>query len=146
MKRKNVWKACLLVCFNLLLWSCGPSQYEQTLAKKWKPSFDAETEIKKRAKQHYSKMGKKHIEKLKQGIAQKAANMLYEFKPDGKYRIVFEKDGEPEVGTWKVIDGGKVLFIKSDRGKQQKITIKSLNDKKVVLSINENTDLTLLPA
>ncbi|WP_299454002.1 lipocalin family protein [uncultured Microscilla sp.] len=146
MKRKNVWKACLMVCFNLLLLSCGPSQYENTLAKKWKPSFDPETEIKKRAKQHYAKMGKKHVNKLKQGIAQKTAQMVYEFKPDGKYRIVFEKDGEPEVGTWKVIEDGKVLFIKSDRGKQQKITIKSLTANKVVLSIDENTELVLLPA
>lgn len=146
MKRKNVWMACAIVCFNLLLLSCGPSQYENILAKKWKPTFNAEQEVKNRAKKHFAKMGKKHLEKLKEGINKKAAQMFFDFKKDGKYNIVFEKDGEAEEGTWKIIDGGKVLFIKSNKGKQQKITIKSLSNQKVILSINENQDLTLLPA
>lgn len=145
MIRKNVWMAFVMLCFSVLFMSCGDNQYEKILAKKWKPTFNAQKEIKDRAKKHFAKMGEKHIAKLKKGIEQKATQMVFDFKADGKYTIVFEKDGEPETGTWKVIEGGKVLFIKSDRGKQQKITIQSLSETKAVLKINETQELILLP-
>lgn len=145
MMKKNVWMAFIMLCFSVLLMSCGDNQYEKILAKKWKPVFNAQKEIKDRAKKHFAKMGEKHIAKLKKGIEQKATQMVFDFKPDGKYTVVFEKDGEPETGTWKVIEGGKVLFIKSDRGKQQKITIQSLSESKAILKINETQELILLP-
>jgi len=139
-----MWKVAAMMCLVFLMASCGFNQYEQKMVGKWKPAINAKKEIEKRAGKHFKKMGEKHIAKLTQGIENKTKNMVFDFKADGKYQVQYEKDGEAETGTWKIINGGKVLFIKSDKGKQQNITIKSLNDQKAELSINETQDLTLL--
>lgn len=141
-----MWKMVTVLSLVIMMSGCSFNQYEKQLVGKWKPVIDAKSEIKKRAGKHFKKMGEKHIAKLTKGIENKAKDMLFDFKPDGKYQVNYEKDGEPETGTWKIINGGKVLFIKSDRGKQQNITIKSMNDQKAELSIDETQRLTLMRA
>jgi len=144
MNRKYMCKVVAIVGLVFLMTGCGFNQYEKKMIGKWKPAINAKKEIEKRAGKHFKKMSEKHIAKLTKGIENKTKGMLFDFKADGKYQVQYEKDGEAETGTWKIINGGKILFIKSDKGKQQNITIKSLNDQKAELSINEAQDLTLL--
>ncbi|OJJ20773.1 hypothetical protein BKI52_09320 [marine bacterium AO1-C] len=141
-----MWKVVFIGCLTFVMTGCGFNQHEKKMVGKWKPSINAKKEIEKRAGKHFKKMSEKHIAKLTQGIQNKTKGMVFAFKADGKYEVQYEKDGEAETGTWKIINGGQVLFIKSDKGKQQNITIKSLSDQKAELSINETQDLTLLRA
>ncbi len=142
--RTHMWKMVVAGCLVLMMTGCGFNQYEKKMVGKWKPVINAKKEIEKRAGKYFKKMGEKHIAKLTQGIENKTKAMVFDFKADGKYKVQYEKDGEAETGTWKIIDGGQVLFIKSDKGKQQNITINSLGDQKAELSINETQALTLL--
>ncbi|MDX1904623.1 MAG: hypothetical protein SFU27_10735 [Thermonemataceae bacterium] len=118
---------------------------EELIQRKWQ--FDPEF-FKAKLKEEADKIRASQPEKAAEmdGQADMIAAMVSGITMDFKAEGVLEMSamGENKTGTWKLAEGGKVLLMNSSGQKEEKLNIKELSDKKLVLENPEDTQMPII--